>query len=146
MVHSQKCLNEQAKIAKAIKAFDAKYPNFCKKCDGAGLHVSNGSYWVPPDVDPCDACVGQGKCPMCGKQHGDDWQGDACECGWNWDGDGVEHRPEYDEFCSCEFEPKFIIEDEPLTEEEFDDALAYDALHEDEHRDHNQTVLRRAGF
>lgn len=44
-----------------------RWPNACGSCNGAGYHHYAGSYWEPPQDDPC-SCIEDGKCPRCGDE------------------------------------------------------------------------------
>jgi hypothetical protein len=80
-VHTEQCLKNKA----MAEAWEAAHPNACKKCLGYG-GFSSYSREDGPDYDFCSACVGQGKCPMCGAAQGDDWEGETCAvCGWNYE-------------------------------------------------------------
>lgn len=71
---------EQAAYEQYKRDYDAakaKYPNACTNCGGAGVcystydpspaGVSLGSGTMT-DCDICDTCVGNDKCPVCGKE------------------------------------------------------------------------------
>ena len=103
--HTASCLVSKAKFAFAQFAFENKYPDYCRKCGGAG--------WTNYDYDPSPAGVGLAPgfmteseececwteppyyCPLCGAQgtvvsvvltddpnkYNDTWE--CVKCGWN---------------------------------------------------------------
>lgn len=142
VTYSDLCLAAQAKQAE----WDALWPNACKECDAAWFV----SYYEPIDEfggmyksGECEDCMGEGKCPRCGHQHGIEWNVDddeACvECGWDVElTDASMCRPVA--HCACwEVESdKELREMEELRllitrDEEYDyyaDDLAFDAARE----------------
>lgn len=93
------------------------YPLHCKTCHGQGVQI--GIDWVPMPFgvgncametpEPCGDCLGEGKCPRCGREIATDddaeytkfnaWY-DAEEpcphCGWNWGKDDFDYDPGID--------------------------------------------------
>lgn len=76
-IHTRACWKSLQERQAMIDEDTRRWPNFCRKCHGAGVLVSHddpspagvslspGSFiWE----DPCTACVEQGKCPRCGAQ------------------------------------------------------------------------------
>lgn len=95
-IHTQECLEAQA----ARKAWEARYPNYCKECLGNGGFYDPGTYWDPPDFGPCSSCWEQNICPRCG--HAEAFEPDAFTppclyCGWY---DSPESSPPAAE-CIC---------------------------------------------
>lgn len=130
-MHKESCLAAQARIKAAQDAFLAKWPNFCKSCWGAGGHTSPGDFYQPPDWQPC-FCLDNGRCPLCGKQHNEDWEADECECGWTYDGHGMNEKDivypiESMDWCDC-FEPTQEELDEMKRVREQADAEWWDSL------------------
>lgn len=81
IVHSEACLKNKA----LAEAWFVAHPNACKHCLGYG-GFSSYSWEEGYDFDFCSACVGEGKCPMCGVAQGEDWEGTQCAaCGWDWE-------------------------------------------------------------
>jgi hypothetical protein len=112
MKHTLECWTEQKEFAKHLKAFEEKYPNYCRHCGGWGVFVSQ--YDPSPagislgpgymlESDPCPKCMENGDCPLCGHHHEDeDWGSDfptVCEsCGWTED--TTEGAPDIGD-CGC---------------------------------------------
>jgi len=69
--HTKDCI-EWSKAHKAAAAeYEAKWPNYCKKCGGmrGDTHYENGAphgcgYWAMPVSEPCEDCYD--KCSRCG--------------------------------------------------------------------------------
>lgn len=113
MVHSIECIREQA----AIEAFDKRYPNHCRACDGAGSRYAAGTRDTPPEDDACVACIDNGKCPLCASpvslvEH------DKCDyslcsaCGWDeWKIINGEVPPiiRPDGYCECELDAAEVV-------------------------------------
>ncbi len=118
--HTEICKKITKKQAEEYKTYIETYPNYCKTCQGSGGLLEIGSYWQPDNWEPCDDCVGQGRCPQCGYLHQseadfmadlekgnerifpDDFQQPLTCCGWA-EGDGCPHPPEWD-YCNCPWE------------------------------------------
>lgn len=92
---SQECREKRERVKAERAVWEAAHPGHCKVCGGAGRSVSPGSsvpygstyVSLPDDVDPCPACVEQGRCPWCGDTNLDDGRG-RCRnvaCRWQWD-------------------------------------------------------------
>lgn len=74
MNHAPYCLDFNEKVAKALREFEWKYPNYCRACGGtgevceffdpspAGVSLSPGSMM---ECDPCALCIDDGNCPRC---------------------------------------------------------------------------------
>jgi len=110
--HTPECKADQAKYEEAVALYVARWPNYCRKCDGrggtyyqydpspAGISLSPG---YMTDFDPCPDCMEHGKCPRCGNivWTDDDFDGDpvTCHvCGWNEESpDAAPEPPE----CEC---------------------------------------------
>ena len=83
-----------SEIEQKNEEFKAKWPNYCKKCGGWGMHsyteMHGFNYGCGEQMaEPCE-CVEEGICPRCGKEAGfdDEGQGPCQHCGWNYD-DGL---------------------------------------------------------
>ena len=98
--HSEAC--QAAKDAADL--WREQHPDFCKTCGGSGfVDASDPSVGLWGN-EPCEDCVCEGKCPVCGHQHGEDWNNDEaisvawtpCEvCGWTED----KLPPQWECFC-----------------------------------------------
>ena len=88
--HTAQCNEAQA----AVVAWKEAHPNYCHKCHGAGVV---GSAW---DNEPCESCVCEGRCPVCGFQHGEGWcEGEYETCEYCGHVIGEYGCPEVD--CDC---------------------------------------------
>jgi len=110
MHHTEECSRYQVKIANAQANYDARFPNYCRKCYGAGLFQFYGDFYEPPSEDPCSACYGNLICPRCGVTGWltpeEDEVGVPCwNCGWSWRNltDPYQMRSDFD-VCGCNFE------------------------------------------
>lgn len=65
-IHTERCKRQQNERA----AWIAAHPNFCRACEGWGV-VAGGDY--------CPVCIGNGRCPHCGHQHGEGWNKQSFE-------------------------------------------------------------------
>lgn len=112
---TDECKQRQADWKVAIAAYEATWPNYCRKCNGRGGHV----YYDDPgdrhcslpggfmELDePCEHCLEDGICPRCGKlAWPDNYEYDLGEmvcphCDWREDHaeeDGAPEQPE----CWC---------------------------------------------
>ena len=110
---TDECKAQHAEWEKARDAYAAKWPRYCRHCQGwgyfeysydpspAGVSLSPGTM---TDSDPCHKCIEEGVCPRCGKQVFDDDDWDSGEpivcpkCGWKEAApDAIESEPE----CVC---------------------------------------------
>jgi len=129
MKHTKQCLEQQARYKKDIAAFEAKYPNYCRACGGGGAiyGVENGApwgegYWPMPTVDVCGCIEVSLRCPLCGHQHDEGWEGESCEaCAWTWD--SQETAPDEPE-CMCWMDEEWKAEADAALRETQVDALA----------------------
>lgn len=124
IVHSTECQEARAKEQAAIRAWTAKWPNYCRGCHANGGAVSHNYPHTPDDYDICEDCVGKGICGRCGEpgltseERGDTSTGDGpCKaCGWNYH----DSRPEpLCDPCPCE-EAAFRAEDAAMVAEDTD--------------------------
>lgn len=120
--HTRACAEQTAEefftameLHAAQRAYDAAYPSSCRACNGEGAFYFPGVYMYrdgsgePPSTDICEDCVGKGRCPRCGAQHDEDWEGDVCAtCGWRWDAPNMARPTEWgdvyagtEDVCSC---------------------------------------------
>lgn len=78
-------------VTAAAIAWEAKWPNACKSCDGRGGHgwteMHGFSHGAGEQMYDICSCVEAGNCPRCGATA---WSDDneietPCPtCGWNW--------------------------------------------------------------
>ncbi len=122
VMHSPECLKAEAAYDKERRAFEKKYPNYCRACQGWGSRVyrfdpSPAGMSLSPgymeDWEPCTECVEKGKCPRCGsplfeKRNKPDTL-HCRKCKWNTNEkfEGIPERPE----CECYFSQ---VEEQPL--------------------------------
>lgn len=107
--HTDACIASDAKYKMDYDAWNEKWPNACDNCRGYGSFNSPGSYWEPPDCEPCPDCTDKGICARCGapgltsEDRGNDstGEGPCIKCGWNYD-DG--QPPLREDPCECEEE------------------------------------------
>lgn len=108
MEHTQECLDTHRRAEEARTAWGAKWPNYCRGCEGHG--GSGGSYDPIGDgrghlsmFDPCSTCAENGICARCGTKEAE--EGALCEtpctvCGWDQaKPDGMPQLP--DGPCPC---------------------------------------------
>jgi hypothetical protein len=146
MAHTRECIAAAQRIDDAMAAFDAKYPNHCRDCDGLGAKE-----WSDRDVgifsafDPCGTCEGPAEgavCGLCGQPgdfsqrtlDGSDDDIRPCGCPTN------EQRAYHDGPCPCSEGladlPDTLLADQDGVEMEDDDYdyaaddFAYDAWRE----------------
>ena len=75
MKHSDGCLAHQVEMKRVHDEWVAKWPNYCRKCGGAGEFIyqenqapfGSGCVWLETLSEPCEECLGNGHCPRCGK-------------------------------------------------------------------------------
>jgi hypothetical protein len=117
------------------------YPNHCVECGGwggtfyhddpsaCGVSLSSG-YMI--ECDPCDYCVGEGNCPVCGEAllEDDGYFTKCASCEWTEDSEfkGLPSRDDLE--CECyEYEcgmikiPQVYIDALDLYDSETQDAL-----------------------
>jgi len=78
-------------VAQANKEWNERWPNACKKCEGAGgssyIEMHGFKHGAGEQMFDTCACVDDGICPRCGFSM-DNSEGDEtipCKlCGWNW--------------------------------------------------------------
>lgn len=101
MTHTKECDKYVNEARKEVEAYISMWPNYCNNCSGSGGFYYPGSYWQPPDFEPCDECVGKGKCPRCGAESFTDDSFNVCSsCQFSLtDGIGMPSRGE----CICEY-------------------------------------------
>lgn len=115
MEHSKECLEYQAKTKATFDAWVIQWPNYCRSCQGSGLHTwtENGAphgagFWAMPMSELCSVCSEIGNCPRCSQpgltseDRGDNDTGSGpCKfCGWNED--DACPRETIDGPCLCE--------------------------------------------
>ena len=99
---------EVAGVKKVRDEYIAKWPLYCKKCEGWGGRTIPATYEEPEDFDECSACLSKGHCPRCGKTL-DDGAVDCVFC--NWLLDTSFGLPEFPDPPEPEIEP---VEQEPV--------------------------------
>lgn len=118
--HTVDCLVRRERRERERRLYLASWRHtYCQKCGGAGIvtWVENGAphgegFWPMDMSEPCEACLGFGKCPRCGHEHGEESafveNDEPCErCGWTSRDGGL---PEPSE-CYC-----WAAADKPLDE------------------------------
>jgi hypothetical protein len=110
MEHTAECLHRTQLFTEAIAEYQARWPNYCRKCNGWGSKTvydsieAWGANCSMPSEEPCPDCLEKDLCPRCGVLMGLDWENityAACpHCGWSEEeADGC---PELDvDDCSC---------------------------------------------
>jgi hypothetical protein len=58
-------------------AYQKKYPNYCKECNGRGRWTN-----AEGQVGDCDECLKQGLCPQCGEQALSEME-ECTKCRWS---------------------------------------------------------------
>jgi len=120
MEHTQICERMDAQFWIRRKMWWLANPSACKTCEGTGEWYDSGTYWEPPDGGPC-TCVEEGRCPLCGFQHDEEYEL-GCEdevgniipcikCGWTGKRAGDVCPPRY-ELCDCWNEFQFRYDEE----------------------------------
>lgn len=111
--HTEKCKKFTALRQEVHDSWIARFPNYCKTCNSTGVITSPGDLvdygstrvHLPDDVDPCEDCTEQGKCPRCGEvvSYTDDFDKPApCpHCGFKWGEDPDDFMPWLVEDCGC---------------------------------------------
>jgi len=56
--HTKECKKQQKLARKQVMAYDKRFPNHCKTCDGWGYL---------PDDSSCLECLAKDRCPRCGQ-------------------------------------------------------------------------------
>lgn len=96
--HTHACQRAATTRWKERAAWEARWPNYCRSCEGWGEVVYVGSQYEPPESDPCPRCSEQGHCPRCGGATlNDDNEYAHCgACGWKIGGKGCQLPPAYE--------------------------------------------------
>ena len=84
--HTPECLQRIQEWDQKIRDWEAKWPNYCRKCNGAGHSFYPATWEAPEESDPCD-CTYDGICARCGYKglKEDTGDGPCTLCGWNYD-------------------------------------------------------------
>lgn len=117
MEHKQACEAARQEYLRKLAEWEAKYPNYCRNCGGAGSVLVTENYaphgarsaWPCTFEDVCD-CVIEGRCPRCGatlpESNPDAEPGlELClQCSWDATTPLKEqqHAPEWE--CTCWFD------------------------------------------
>lgn len=64
IIHTAACLKAQ----EAYNAYVAANPNFCRHCYATGKIYAPPTMEEPEYNEDCEKCLGEGKCPVCGKE------------------------------------------------------------------------------
>jgi len=95
----------------AMNAYVAQWTNYCQHCQGAGVltwqenqaPLGSGHTWLETLSEPCDNCVGAGRCPRCGGAAPASWDDGGEEpcpnCGWNWCKVAGDCKPDAECYC-----------------------------------------------
>lgn len=101
-VHTAVCrsLVEQCALARA--AWQARYPQYCRRCRGFGGRTVGNYPDEPDEFIPCADCLERGLCPRCGATGANlnaylDRRPVCAACGWDDD----DHLPLVAE-CYCD--------------------------------------------
>ena len=88
MEHTERCQQDRVRIEKERQEYAAKWPSYCRTCDGwggewfefdpspAGISLSPGTL---ADFEFCPDCLGLEKCARCGEVVSD-WGDDEMTC------------------------------------------------------------------
>ncbi len=105
--HSVDCIAAE----QAMNAYVAQWTNYCQHCQGAGVltwqenqaPLGSGHTWLETLSEPCDNCVGAGRCPRCGGAAPASWDDGGEEpcphCGWNWCKVAGDCKPDAECYC-----------------------------------------------
>ena len=74
--HTVECVRSMEKYDYDFSAFEEKYPNYCKTCEGARWDFSY-SWDMGIEAEPCSNCTNQNICGLCGEEFIDS---DDCIC------------------------------------------------------------------
>lgn len=103
MTHTIDCVQSLAAWVASVGAYGTRWPSYCTACNAVG----GFEYWdgeAGYRFEPCEACVGQGKCPRCGKagmlSPDGDVQVTCNHCGWYDYADALPDQPS----CYCEID------------------------------------------
>lgn len=105
--HDAECDAAQAKWKKALAAYEAEWPNYCRHCHGTGGFIEKYDPSPPgvslspgymEDGHPCPECTENDKCSRCGG-YCPDIENPICpHCGFDWgNAKGAPLQPE----CWC---------------------------------------------
>jgi hypothetical protein len=120
MHYNSRCDANHTKFHIETSLFIHAYPNHCVECGGwggkfyhddpsaGGVSLSSGCMI---EFDPCESCVGEGNCPVCGESLLDTEDGAAIcsHCLWNEESE-FKGLPNPDDLeCEChEYESGFV--------------------------------------
>src|SRR5688572_5276008 len=93
--HSGACRQRMQQWAREWAAFLARWPDCCQSC------MATGQCEINEEMDGCDECIYNEKCPRCsGPFHYQHGESRCPRCGWTSFEEGLPYRPE----CSCQEE------------------------------------------
>lgn len=109
MYHNPQCRAKRAKQEQLRDAYFLRWPQACEQCNAIGGKEWHGSYWEPPDWDPCPVCTQLNLCPRCKLQ----FSGTAAEdfqenlitcpmCGYDHGAGNDDYAPIVEDFCQCD--------------------------------------------
>lgn len=108
LAHPLKCELAQKKRYEEQEAWIAEWPNYCGTCNGKAVIVHPADEYTPKDYEHCPSCLGEGKCPRCGKFIGspENLSGFPSCPHCDWGKNGAYHKgnvcpPDYT--CNCEY-------------------------------------------
>ena len=93
---TEACRRAVAEAEARRAAWVARWPSYCRECDGWGGRYCSGGWEEPPSVDPCEVCACRDRCGRCGEEGLIEGEGPCSECGWSYD-DGLPSPAE----CAC---------------------------------------------
>lgn len=87
--HGRECIPLIEKRNEEIRAWEEKWPNHCKTCNGAGGFVSHNYPHEPDDYEPCIDCTNaeEPHCARCTAINPQWIEGEdtpCTACGWDW--------------------------------------------------------------
>lgn len=82
---TEECLRIIAQAEAQRAAWAARWPSYCRECDGWGGHRYAVNLDEPPSVEPCEGCAGRGRCGRCWALGlTEDGAGPCAACGWDY--------------------------------------------------------------
>lgn len=79
--HTSECNADMERERAVIAAYEARWPDYCRTCHGAGCIYEYNYPYEPDWTDSC-FCLDEGRCPRCGVRALDE-RGTVCySCMW----------------------------------------------------------------